>query len=397
MKGFLWQNTTKVCFGQNAVKENIGKFVKPKSKVLCIFGGTSIDKNGSRHDVEESLRELECEVRWEGGIPPNPEYERLVEITSVAREFKPDLLLAIGGGSIIDGTKFIACAAQLEPTEDIWDIILIKKKFNKTAIPIGTVLTIPATGSEWNNFFVISRHSLNWKSSAGYPSTFPVFSLLDPKYTLTLPVRQLQNGVFDAFCHCTDAVLTPQAPSMFDNFYFSIMKELVTIGPSVVSEKSPIELRERLMVAASFALNGIFQIGEIGCYAVHKLGSPLTSKYGVDHGASLAMCMPEFLRSQFEQRKVKYAAAAEFVFNVHEGSIEEKAHKLIENIEKFIHDIGIPDHISKWPNAKIGPNDVDDLTHRVMEQGTGGKSYGYQSAITEEMTREIYKKIITPT
>ncbi|OHT13044.1 alcohol dehydrogenase, iron-containing family protein [Tritrichomonas foetus] len=391
---FFWQNTTQVCFGTGAVKDNLSKYVKPRSRVLCTFGGGSIDKNGARNDVQSALDALECEVRWEGGIPANPEYDRLIEIVASVKEFQPDLLLAIGGGSVIDGTKFISCAAKLDASADPWDVILIKKSFTGPTIPFGTVLTIPATGSEWNNGFVVSRRSMNWKSGCGFKQTYPVFSLLDPAYTMTLPVRQLRNGVFDAFCHCTDTVLTPQAPSMFDNFIFSVMKELVEIGPSVIKPDSSLELHERLIVAASFALNQIFSLGETGCYGVHKIGHMLTAKYGIDHGVTLAMVMPDLLKSQFEARKEKYAAAAEFVFNVRTGTVEEKAEALITNIEKFISDLEIPQKVGQWPGVKIGENDVEEVTKMVMQQSAIGGTFGYMGSFDEETTREILKKVI---
>ena len=154
---WIWQNTTQVGFGVNAVKDHLNKFVEPNSKVLCTFGGGSIDKNGCRADVNEALKALNCEVRWEGGIPPNPEYKRLMEIVQVVREFQPSIILAVGGGSIIDGTKFISCAAKLEPNQDAWETILIKHQAPEHPYRFGVILTIPATGSEWNSGFVISR------------------------------------------------------------------------------------------------------------------------------------------------------------------------------------------------------------------------------------------------
>lgn len=233
---WLWTNTTQVGFGVGAVREHLNKFVKPNTRVLCTFGGSSIDKNGARKDVNEALGDQNCEVKWEGGIPPNPEYDRLVEILQVIKEFKPDLLLAVGGGSVIDGTKFLANAAIVKEDVDLWDYLVVKKNLPGEPLPFGTVLTIPATGTEWNFFYSISRRSMNKKSSVTcHPSLHPIFSLLDPQYTMTLPVKQLQNGVFDAFTHCVDFVLAPIEPNMlYDNFFFSIMKTLITIGPDVV-------------------------------------------------------------------------------------------------------------------------------------------------------------------
>ena len=391
---WLWQNTTQVGFGENAVKEHLGKFVKPNSKVLCTFGGGSIDKNGCRQDVNDALKELNCEVRWEGGIPPNPEYNRLMEIVQVVREFQPDILIAVGGGSIIDGTKFISCAAKLQPNEDPWETILIQHHAPEQPYKFGVILTIPATGSEWNNGFVISRRETGWKIPGGFPTTYPYFSLIDPRYTMTLPVRQLRNGVFDAFTHCIDQFLTPEECPMFDNFWMSLMKELVEIGPEVVKEGSSMELHERLCVACSFALNLIFTLGKPQYWEIHMFGHQLTARYGIDHGSSLAMVMPVFLESQLEARKEMYAKVAEFVFNEHEGTVDEKAQALIRHIKYFIDQLNIPQTVSKWPDVKIEPGDVDKVTDNILQQTSQGKPFGYNGCCTRELVHSVLEKVI---
>ncbi|OHS95227.1 alcohol dehydrogenase, iron-containing family protein [Tritrichomonas foetus] len=394
---WLWQNRAQIGFGKDAVKEHLNKFVTPKSKVLCLFGGGSIDKNGARSDVNDALSKLKCEVRWEGGIPPNPEYDRLVEIVSVVKEFKPDVLLAVGGGSVIDGTKFIAVAATYEGENiDYWDEIIIKKSFQGTPLYFGAVLTIPATGTEWNHFFSVSRRSINWKAAAtGYVNCYPQFSLIDPKYTMTLPVKQIRNGVFDAFTHCADFVLAPiDENKLFDNFMFSVMKELVEIGPEVVKPNSSLELHERLIVCASFALNTLFNLGRFGCFSIHHIADRLTAKYGIDHGATLSMVMPVFYEHTFEARKERFAAAAEFIFDVHEGTVEDKARLFLENVNKFIDSIGIAKKVSDWEGVTINENDVDEVTNMVMEQTNKGQPFGCGNCGTPELVRSVLKKVI---
>ena len=388
---WLWNNTAQVAFGTGCVKQYMPKFVKPNSKVLCTFGGGSIDHNGARKDVTEALASLNCEVRWEGGIPPNPEYDRLVEIVKAVKEFKPDLILAVGGGSVLDGTKFIALASTLEDNQDPWDILHCKVSPQK-AYPVASVMTIPATGSEWNNGFVISRHSINAKNGFGSDLVYPKFSLLDPQYTMTLPPRQLRNGVYDAACHIIDQLITPAEVPMMDHFLMSVLKELVDIGPEVVKENSPIELHERLIVAASFALNEILVLGKETCWAIHMIGHQLTAEYGIDHGATLAIVTPHLLENQFEQRKAIMAKTGEFVFGC-KGTEEEKARGFIEEMRKFIKAIGQATKVSDWEGAKIKEGDLDKVTKMVMNS-MGGKPFGFRGSIDEKATREILSHCI---
>ena len=389
---WLWTNTTQVGFGENAVKEHLKKFVQPKSRILCTFGGGSIDKNGARQDVNDALKELECEVRWEGGIPPNPEYARCCEIVKVVKEWKPDLLLAVGGGSTLDGTKFIAAACGLPEGTDPWDIVT-KGTYPKETIKIGSVMTLPATGSEWNSNFVISKRATAEKLAGGAQCTFPVFSLLDPKYTMTLPARQLRNGLYDAMCHCIDQFLTPQTNPMMDNFWMSVMRELVDIGVDLMKPGSSLELHGRLINAATFALNFVFTLGKEGCWGIHMIGHQLTAQYGIDHGATLAMVTPYFLESFFEERKYLMARSAERVFDVRDGTDDEKAKAFIAKLRQWILDLGHATKVSQWEGAKIEAGDVEKVTKMVMDS-CGGNPFGWHATVTEPIVKGILEKVI---
>jgi alcohol dehydrogenase YqhD (iron-dependent ADH family) len=388
---WLWTNTTQLGFGENAVREHLPKFVAPNSKVLCTFGFGSIDRNGARADVQAALDQLNCTVRWEGRIPANPEYNRLVEIVQVVRTWKPDLLLAVGGGSILDGTKFIACAAGLPEGEDPWSIIT-SQKFTGTALPLASVITLPATGSEWNCVFCVSRRSIGAKVGCDLKCTFPKFSLIDPRYTMTLPAQQLRNGVYDAMTHCFEFALTPVVAPMMTEFFRVITKELVTIGTEVIKEGSSLELHERLIMAASFALNRIFALGGPLCGGIHAIGVPLTAKYGIDHGATMSMISIPFLESQFEARKENLAATAEFVFGIKDGTTEEKARGFLTELEKFIKSIGQPLKVSDWPGVVIQERDVEDLTKVVLT--VNGGPVGYKQCATEDVIRQVLAKTV---
>jgi alcohol dehydrogenase YqhD (iron-dependent ADH family) len=176
---WLWNNYTKVAFGKNSVSEHLPEFIKPNSKILCTYGGGSIEKNGSKHDVETVLSSLNSTVQWAGGIQANPDVERCVEIIAVVKQFQPDLILAVGGGSVVDATKFIALGAKLEDDIDPWNATIKQENIPSSAVPFGVILTLSATGSEWNNGFVISKRSTAKKLSSGSPSIYPQYSIID--------------------------------------------------------------------------------------------------------------------------------------------------------------------------------------------------------------------------
>lgn len=375
------------------MKEHMHKYVQPGSKVLCTFGFGSIDRNGARKDVEEALSALKCEVTWQGGICPNPEYDQLLEILEVIKEKKPDVLLAVGGGSVLDGTKFLATAFYLQPGEDPWKTIFLDKRLPDKALPIGAVMTLPATGSEWNGGFVVSRHATREKLAAFGLKTFPVFSLLDPRYTMTLPVRQLRNGVYDALIHCIDRYVTTREVPMFDDFYLSVCKELIAIGPDVIKEGSSIELRERLIVAALFAINGIFSLPKPNDRGIHIIGHMLTVKWGIDHAATLSIVTAPFLQNQIKHKKKIMAKSAEVIFGVTQGSDEEKAQAFVDGIKKFTIDLGMPFKASDWPGVKVEDGDVDDLVQLVMNS-TDGQPFGVDGCVTSEDTKWILEQSI---
>ena len=388
---FEWLNTTQIAFGEDSVNEHMKDFVKPHTKVLVTFGGGSIDKNGARDDVTKALSELECEVRWEGGIPANPEFDRLVEIVKVAREYKPDLLLAVGGRSVVDGTKFISLAMNIEDGTDMWDMVKYWKHPSKST-PIGTVMTIPATDSEWNNGAVISRRSTKEKLPLINNLLYLSFSILDPKYTMTLPKRQLRNGLYDAMTHCIDLVITPHVLPMQDNFMYCVMKELVDISGDVMSDdKSTIEVRGRLVQACSFALNYVLQLGKVTCCGIHGIAHMLTAKWGIDHASTLSIITPFFLEEFIESRKYTMARAAEFVFGVRDGDDYTKAKEFIKHIREWIISIGQFTKVTDQPGVVLQAGDVDEVTNMVMDS-FNGNNFGYKNTVTRENVHHILER-----
>jgi alcohol dehydrogenase YqhD (iron-dependent ADH family) len=388
---WVWVNTTQVFFGENAVQEHIGKFVKPGSKLVVTFGGGSIDKNGARSDDQRELDALGCTTIWEGGIVPNPEVARLVEIAAVVRAENPDWVLSVGGGSVLDATKFIAAAARLPADADAWDTILVRKQMPATVFPIADVMTLPATGSEWNSGFVISKRATREKLASFNPKTYPIFSLLDPRYTVTLPVRQLRNGVYDSLIHAIDRFVTPEISPMFDDFYLAVVKELLDIGPQVVLPDSSLQLRERLIVAALFAINGIFSLTKASDRGIHIIGHMLTAKYEIDHAATLSMITPAFLENQLRHKVPIMAKSAEYLWGIKDGTPEEKARVFVDRIVQFGKDLGMPFKINQWEGIEIGQNDVEELVTMVFAT-TDGKPFGVGGCCTESDVREILTK-----
>jgi len=393
---WLWVNSTQVGFGIDAVKENISKWVKPGMKIVCTYGGGSIERNGAKADVTEALAKLKCEVTWEGGIVANPEYDRLVEIAQTVRRIQPDFILAVGGGSTLDGTKFVSLISKLPEGVDYWNEILVKKNYPTEHFNVASVMTLPATGSEWNNNFVISRRSINGKLAGCCDISYPVFSLLDPRYTMTLPERQLRNGLWDAITHCIDQYITPHESPMMDDFWISIVKELVAIGPDLLKPNSSLELHERLIVAATFALNLVFTLCKPTDWSIHTIGHMLTAEYGIDHGATLAIVAPVLLERKFEDRKVLMAKTAEQVFDIREGTVDEKARAFIEKIREYIRTIKQPLKVSEYEfpmTKKIENGDVDKVTNMVMES-TDNKPFGVDKLITKDDVHWILERCI---
>lgn len=260
-------------------------------------------------------------------------------------------------------------------------------------IPVGAVLTLPVTGSEWDNTFVVSRRKTHEKLGLLTPLTYPSFSLLDPLYTKTLPLKQIRNGLFDAMTHAMDQVLTPHVLPMMDNFFYSVMRELVDISDRLIKNDDPTnEYHERLIVAASFAINQAFCLGKDVCWGIHQIGHMLTAKYGIDHGATLSIVAPWFLEEFVNERKYTMARATERVFDVHAGTDLEKAKAFIQKLREWINKIGQFTKVSDQSGAVIGKDDVNIVTDMVVNS-ICGNNFGYHRTVTKAHVQKILTKI----
>ena len=344
MINFEFKNPTKIHFGKGLI-EKIAIEIPVNAKVLMLYGGGSIKKNGIYEQVKKALQLFDV-VEF-GGIPANPEYEVLLNALAVIKKEKITYLLAVGGGSVIDGTKFLASAALYEGNNP-WDI-LEKGIRTEVGMPFGVVLTLPATGSEMNSGSVISRHETNQKLGMGGPGLFPQFSILDPQVISSIPANQIANGIVDAFTHVLEQYMTyPTGAMLQDRISESIMQNLIEIAPQILKNPSEYNAQCEFMWSCTMALNGLIQKGVPTDWTVHAIGHELTVLFGIDHAQTLAIIAPSHYRYNFENKKEKLAQYATRVWNITEGTLEEKAKAAINKTETFFQSVGIKTHLSEY-------------------------------------------------
>ncbi len=387
MNNFELYNPVNYVFGKGQT-EKLATLVPKDAKVLLAYGGGSIFKNGVYEQVKAGLDSHFHEnlIVEFGGIEPNPRLETLMKAVQIIREQKIDFILAVGGGSVIDGVKFISAAVNFEGDEaDILRKRILFKDVSKI-IPFGTVLTLPATGSEMNSGAVVTIDATQEKLTLGGSALFPKFSIVDPTVIISLPKRQLQNGVVDAFTHVMEQYLTfPHDALLQDKFAESILKTLIEVGPNVVENPSDYKLASNFVWCATMALNGLIQKGVPSDWATHMIGHELTALYEIDHARTLAIIGPNLYKVMFETKKDKLAQYGERVWNITGNSVEEKAEKAIEKTIEFFHTMGMKTKISE--NAEKIEKTADFIVNRFEERGWNG--LGEKQNITLEKVREI--------
>ncbi len=361
MDNFTYRNPTKLIFGKGRIAE-LSQEIAPGSKVLVAYGGGSIRQNGVYDQVLSALQGVEL---FEfGGIEANPDFDTLMKAVEIVRQQGVQFILSVGGGSVLDGVKFIAAAAHLEG--DPWTILTGKAEI-KSAIPIGSVLTLPGTGSEMNCFSVISRRSTNEKLAFGNPLVYPVFSILDPETTYSLPKRQIGNGVADAFVHVIEQYLTyPSDAPLQDRMAESVLLTLIEEGPKTLANPDDYTSRANIMWAATMALNGIISVGVPQDWATHGIGHELTALYGLDHARTLAVVLPSLLRQRKDVKQAKLVQFAERVWDFKTGSADEKIEAAIQKTEGFFLSLGIPVKLSAH---QIGEEAAKRVVQNLSRRG----------------------------
>ncbi|MFT4643908.1 MAG: NADP-dependent alcohol dehydrogenase [Planctomycetota bacterium] len=344
MNNFEFKNPTKIIFGKDQI-ENIAKEIPQNAKILITYGGGSIKKNGIYEKVTEALKDFE--VLEFGGIPANPEYTVLMQALTIIKEENITFLLAVGGGSVIDGTKFLSSAALYKGDEP-WDI-LEKGIPTLEGMPFGTVLTLPATGSEMNSGAVITRRDTKQKLGMGGAGLFPVFSILDPSVVASIPQRQIANGLADSFTHVLEQYMTyPIGAILQDRFSESILQSIIEVAPAILKDTTDYKAASNFMWNCTMALNGLIQKGVPNDWAIHIMGHELTALYGIDHARTLAILTGSHYTYNFETKKEKLAQYAERVWGVTNGSLEEKAIIGIQKTTTFFHSLGIKTKLSEY-------------------------------------------------
>lgn len=383
MLNFELYNPTQYVFGKGQTQK-LTKLIPEKSKILLAYGGGSIFNNGVYDQVKAALSAFE--VIEFGGIEPNPRFETLMKAVEIIREQKITFILAVGGGSVIDGVKFISGAVNYEgnPIEILKNKVLFTDVTK--VIPFGTVLTLPATGSEMNSGAVVTIEATQEKLTLGGSALFPKFSICDPSVIASLPKRQIQNGVVDAFTHVMEQYLTyPHDALLQDRFAESILQTLVEIGPSVVDNPTDYKLASNYMWCATMALNGLIQKGVPSDWATHMIGHELTALYEIDHARTLAIIGPNLYRVLFDTKKEKLAQYGERVWNISGLSVEERAEKAIEKTVDFFHTMGMKTKLSE--NTTNFENTADFIVNRFEERGW--KALGEKQNVTLEKVKAI--------
>jgi len=381
MLNFEFQNPTRIAFGKDTVS-SLDKLVPIDARVLILYGGQSAERTGTLNEVRQALG---GRTRHEfGGIEANPTFETMLKAVELVHAQNIDFLLAVGGGSVIDGTKFVAAAANF--SGDPWQILESFGGAVRSALPLGVVLTLSATGSEMNAGAVVTRKATQTKAFFTSPLVFPQFAILDPTKTYTLPAQQLANGVVDAFTHVLEQYLTyPVDGRVQDRFAEGLLQTLIEIGPKVVHEPADYDSRANLMWAAAMALNGLIAAGVPQDWATHLIGHELTAQYGIDHARTLAILLPSMLRLRREGKRAKLLQYAERVWQITQGDEEARIELAIQKTQDFFESLGVPTRLSAYG---IEADAIDALVQQL--QAHGMTALGEHGDVTLEMSRQVY-------
>lgn len=383
MNNFVFQNPTKLVFGKGEIKR-LSKLIDKDNKILMTYGGGSIKRNGVYEQVMKALEGYDI-VEF-SGIEANPDYSTLMKAVDICRTQNIDFILAVGGGSIIDGTKFIATAAKFEG-EDAWDILSKKERLPKP-MDFASVLTLPATASEMNNGAVISRRDRQEKLAFHNPEGYPKFSILDPDVVLSLPAKQISNGIVDIYAHTLEQYLTTCLDTkVMDRWAESLLLTLIEEAPELLSENPSYDSRANFMLTATMGLNGFISMGVDEDWATHMIGHELTALCGLDHGETLAIVHPGVMDIMRKEKHGKLLQYARRVWNITIENEEQAIDEAIERTENFFRSIGKKTRLSEYG---IGDDIIETIVERFKQRGW---NVGEHGIVTPEKTRLILERV----
>ncbi len=384
MFNFSYQNPTRIVFGEGQIKQ-LSALIPAGSKILLTYGGGSIKQNGVYSQVMQALQGFDV-VEF-SGIEPNPSFETLLKATELVKAQGITFLLPVGGGSVVDGTKFIAAAALF--AGDPWDI-LARRAPVKQALPLGCVLTLPATGTESNGNSVVTRYSTQEKLSFASPLVYPQFAVLDPTVTYSLPPKQVANGVVDAFVHVMEQYMTyPVNAAVQDRFAEGLLLTLLEQGPLALKDPHNYDVRANVMWAATMALNGLIGQGVPQDWATHMIGHEITALYGLDHAQTLAIVLPALLQQQRQQKREKLLQYGRRVFQLQHTDEERLIDETIAHTRAFFEQMGVPTRLADYG---ISADAVDALVAKLQQHQM--LKLGEQADITLEVSRAILSRAL---
>ena len=375
MNNFIYQNPTKLVFGKGQIAR-LPELIPADRRIMITFGGGSVKRNGVYDQVVKALEGRDFIEFW--GIEANPSVETLRKAIALGKEKKVDFLLAVGGGSVIDGTKLIS--AGLLYDGDAWDLVL-KGSYSKT-VPLATVLTMAATGSEMNSGAVISRYET--KEKYAFYSHYPVFSILDPGVLYSLPKRQIACGLADTFVHVLEQYLTaPGQSRLMDRWAEGILHTVSEIAPEALSDNPDYDVMSEYMLSATLALNDMIRMGVREDWATHMIGHEITALHGLTHGATLAIVINGTLRVLRGQKRGKLLQYGERIWGITDGSDEERIERTIAANEEFFRSLGLSTHLSQ---EGIGETTIAEIERRF---NAAGSRFGEARNVDGAMARRI--------
>ncbi|HLF32964.1 MAG TPA: iron-containing alcohol dehydrogenase [Cyclobacteriaceae bacterium] len=375
MNNFSFQNPTRLVFGKGQISQ-LSSLIPSDKNIMITFGNGSVKRNGIYDQVVNALKDHNFIEFW--GIEPNPTVETLRKAIELGKRNKINFLLSVGGGSVLDGTKLIAAGMKYDG--DPWDLVLKGRVYN--AIPYATVLTLPATGSEMNDTAVISR--METREKCAFNSFYPIFSILDPEATYSLPPYQIACGLADIFTHVVEQYMTtPGQSRIMDRWAEGILLTILEIAPKIRGNQFDYDLMADFMLSATLALNDFIRMGISQDWATHMIGHELTALNGITHGASLAIVMNGTLRTLKEQKKEKLLQFGERVFGIMDGNPDERIEKTIARTEEFYRSLGLPTRLTE---AGIGNETIDTVKTRFNKAGV---AYGENENVTGDVAERI--------